>query len=366
MPKSPYPPPPPGVDYDRKWFVMIAIAMGIFLGTIDGSIVNAALPTLVDDLSTTFPAVQWVVLAYLLTVATLTMMIGRLGDMFGKKKIYTAGFGLFTVASVLCGLAPSVGLLIAFRVLQGGGAAMIFALGFAIVTESFPPGERGRALGVNGSVVSIGIALGPALGGLLIDALSWHWIFLVNLPIGIIGTWAAHRFVPDVPVKGGQTFDRIGAGVFFVGLLGIMLGLTLGQERGFGDPLVVTTMVVGAVAIGIFVVVERRVASPMLDLGLFRNHLLSVNLVTGMLAFVAISGTLLLLPFYLQNGLGFSTREMGLYLAVPAIALGIVAPLSGALSDRVGQRPVTVAGLAVLLVGYLLATRLNVGGSTVP
>ncbi len=357
--------PPPGVDYDRKWFVMAAIAMGVFLGTIDGSIVNAALPTLVDDLGTTFPAVQWVVLGYLLTQATLTMMVGRLGDMLGKKRIYTAGFGLFTVASVMCGIAPSIHWLIGFRVLQGVGSAMIFALGFAIVTESFPPSERGRALGISGSIVSVGIAIGPAVGGLLIDALSWHWIFLVNLPVGIIGTWTAHRFVPDVPAKGGQRFDRIGAAVFFVALLGVMLGLTLGQERGFGDGVVVALIALGLVATAAFIVIERRVEHPMLDLKLFRNRLLSVNLITGWLTFISIAGMLILIPFYLQNVLGYGLREMGFLLAVPAVALGVVAPASGALSDKIGPRPVTVTGLVILLAGYLFASRLNADSTVV-
>ncbi len=151
----------PVVDYSRKWYVMAAVAMGIFLGTIDGSIVNVALPTLVRDLSTNFATVQWVVLAYLLTQATLLLSVGRLGDMIGKKPIYTTGFVVFTTGSVLCGLAPTVYWLIGFRVLQAIGAAMMFALGAAIVTEAFPPAERGKALGLIGSIVSIGIVVGP-------------------------------------------------------------------------------------------------------------------------------------------------------------------------------------------------------------
>ncbi len=357
------PAPPPGVDYRRKWLVMTAIAMGVFLGTIDGSIVNAALPTLVDDLDTTFPAVQWVVISYLLTLATLTLMVGRLGDMLGKKRIYTWGFALFTAASTLCGIAPAIGWLIAFRVLQGVGSAMVFALGFAILTEAFPPSERGRALGIVGSFVSIGIAIGPALGGIVIDALSWHWIFLVNLPVGIVGTWTAWRFVPDTPPPGSQRFDRAGAAVFFAGLLALMLGLTLGQGFGFSHPGVMALFAVGAVALVSFVAIERRVADPMLDLSLFRSRLLSVNLVTGFLTFVTISGALILLPFYLQNVLGYDTRQMGLLLAVPAVTLGVFSPFSGSLSDKIGSRPVSVAGLAILVAGYAAVTTLGEGTS---
>lgn len=353
----------PNVDYGRKWHVMIAIAMGIFLGTIDGSIVNAALPTLVEELDTRFAAVQWVILGYLLTLASLTLSIGRLGDMTGKRPIYTSGFALFTAASTLCGLAPSIGLLIAFRILQGAGAAMIFALGFAIITEAFPPGERGKALGVAGSVVSVGIAIGPALGGVIIDTLSWRWIFLVNLPVGIIGTWTAHRFVPQVAPPGGQRFDFPGAATFFVMLLSVMLALTLAQEEGFGSPVILSLLALCAAAGGTFLAIERRVRQPMLDLGLFRNRLFTVNLATGFMSFVAIAGLLVLIPFYLQDVLGYDVRTMGLLLAVVPIGLGVVAPISGAWSDRIGPRPVLVVGLLVMLAGYLGLTTLAVDTS---
>lgn len=343
---------------------MVAIAMGIFLGTIDGSIVNAALPTLVDELGTSFAAVQWVVLGYLLTLASLTLGIGRLGDMTGKKPIYTAGFALFTFGSMLCGLAPSVGFLIGFRVVQGLGAAMIFALGFAIITEAFPREERGRALGITGSIVSIGIAIGPALGGIIIDALSWRWIFLVNLPVGVIGVWTAMRFIPAVQPPGGQRFDFAGAAAFFVTLLSVMLGLTLAQDLGFSHGAVVGLLVLFVVALGAFVAIERRVVQPMLDLDLFRNRLLSVNLVTGWMSFIAIAGLLVLVPFYLQNVLGYDVRTMGQLLAITPIALGLAAPLSGSLSDRIGPRPVLVFGLATMVAAYLGLSTLDTDTST--
>jgi EmrB/QacA subfamily drug resistance transporter len=354
-----FPPPPPGVDYARRYLVLVAIAMGIFLGTIDGSIVNAALPTLVEELDTSFAAVQWVVLGYLLTLATLVLSIGRLGDMLGKKRIYTAGFGLFTLFSVLAGLSPGVGWLIGFRILQATGAAMIFALGFAIVTEAFPPSERGKALGIMGTMVSVGIVIGPSVGGILVDTLSWRWIFFVNLPVGIVGTWTAARFVPDVPPPRGQRFDIPGALTFLAGLLSLLLALTLAQDLTFTSPWVIVMLMGSGILLVAFVLIEQRTDQPMLDLGLFRNRLLSVNLVTGWISFVAIAGLLFLLPFYLQQTLGFEPRQMGLLLGIGPAALGIVAPVSGVLSDRVGPRPVAVAGLATLVVGYAVAITLN-------
>lgn len=353
------PTPPPAVDYSRKWWVMLAVAMGIFLGTIDGSIVNVALPTLVEELHTTFAHVQWVVLGYLLTLASLVLGIGRLGDIIGKKPIYTVGFGLFTLGSVLAGLSPSVGWLIGLRIFQALGAAMVFALGFAIITEAFPPSQRGRALGISGGIVSVGIVVGPTLGGLLIDSLGWRWIFFVNLPVGIIGTYTAARFVPNVPPSGGERFDFPGAAVFFTALLALMLGLTFGQFRGFGDALVLGVIAFAIAALAAFIAIERRVEHPMLDLSLFRNRLLSVNLVTGWASFAAIAGVLILLPFYLENVLGFAPRAVGLLLAAAPLTLGLAAPPSGAISDRVGPRPVVVVGLAVLLAGYVLMSTLD-------
>jgi MFS family permease len=221
--------------------------MGIFLGTIDGSIVNVALPTLADEFGTSFGVVQWVSLGYLLTQATLTLAFGRLGDMFGKKPIFTTGFAVFTAFSVLAGLAPTIPFLVAARVFQAVGAAMIFALGFAITTEAFPATERGKALGINGAMVSLGIIIGPVLGGLIIDLASWRWIFLVNLPIGIVGTITALRFVPMTRPNARQRFDWLGAGLFFVGLLSFLAALTYGQESGIADPLVGLGLVVSAV-----------------------------------------------------------------------------------------------------------------------
>ena len=347
------------IDYGRKWYVMAAVAMSIFLATIDGSIVNVALPTLVRDLNTDFATVQWVVLSYLLAQTTLMLGVGRWGDMIGKKSIYTAGFVVFTAGSVLCGLAPTVYWLIGFRVVQAVGAAMTLALGMGIVTEAFPPGERGQALGIVGTLVSLGVVVGPTLGGILIEALSWHWIFFVNLPVGIIGTLMAYRFVPDFKPSGRQQFDYWGAVTLFISLLALLLALTTGQSIGFTQPIILLLLTVFAVFLAIFIRVEWRSQQPMIDLRLFRNTLFSVNLITGFITFVCIAGTFILLPFYLEDVLGYNTRQVGLLLATLPIFLGITAPISGSLSDRFGTRPITVAGLAILLIGYYAASTFN-------
>ena len=344
--------PPEGVDYSRKWFVLVAIGMAIFLGTVDGSIVNVALPTLVEEFDTSFGVAQWVVLGYLLTQTTLTLGFGRLGDMFGKKPIFTAGFVVFTIGSVFAGLSPTIGFLIGARVVQALGAAMIFALGFAITTEAFPPSERGKALGINGTTVSLGIMAGPIIGGIILEATDWRWIFLVNIPIGIIGTITALKFVPNTKPERKHRFDFPGAIVFFVGLLMFLLGLTLGQGVGFTNPIILTMFAISVISLAGFVLIERRVAEPMLNLNLFRSRDLTVNLITGFLAFFVLSGMILLLPFYLTDVMGLSPRSIGFVLGSIPIAMGVVAPMSGSLSDRIGSRPVTVAGLALMVIAY--------------
>lgn len=342
-----------------KWYIMASVAMGTFLATIDGSIVNVALPTLAKELNVEFSTVEWVVLAYLLTVTTLILGVGRLADMIGKKKIYASGFVIFTLGSMLCGSADQIGLLIAFRVLQGFGAAMMMALGAAIVTEAFPATERGKALGIMGSVVSIGVIIGPTIGGILLEATSWHWLFFVNVPIGIIGVIMVLKFVPAIRPPGGERFDFLGAAVLFACLFALLLGLSLSQELGFAHLQVSGLLALSAVFLALFIFLELRNHQPMIELRLFKNALLSVNLVTGFLVFIAGAGTNLILPFYLQSILNFSPRDAGLLLGVVPLVIGVIAPLAGQISDRIGPRPLTAIGLAILSLGYLAVSTLS-------
>ena len=353
------------VDYSRKWLVMASVAMGIFLGTIDGSIVNVALPTLVDVFDTEFSVVQWVVLAYLLVATTLLLSVGRWADMVGKKPLYTAGFIIFTTGSALCAFSPTVYWLIGSRMLQALGASMTTSLGTAIITEAFPPAERGRALGIGGLMVSLGVVVGPTLGGLIIDALSWRWIFLVNLPVGIVGTLMVLSFVPNFKPAGRQTFDLAGAGAMFAGLVCLLMSLTLAQQVGFDQPIVWMLMGGFFVFLFVFLLVERRAPQPLVDFSMFDSSLFTVNLVTGAATFICMAGLTILTPFYLQGVRGYPPHQVGLLMAPLAIAMGLFAPLAGSLSDRWGARPITVLGLLVLLAGYVGISSLSMETTTV-
>lgn len=347
----------------NKWAVMAATSMGIFLATIDGSIVNIALPSLEEGLHTSFGLVQWVVVAYLLVVTTLLLSFGRWADMVGKKKIYLAGYIIFTLGSLLCGLSTSIYMLIGARAFQAIGAAMQMALGTAIVTEAFPPQERGKALGINGLMVSLGVIAGPTLGGIILGHLSWHWIFFVNLPVGIIGTIMVIKFVPDRVPGVQQKFDFAGALALLISLSSLTIGLTLGELNGFLYWPVCLLLVLFVVALATFLRIEKRAAQPMVDLRIFKNRLFSVNLATGFLSFVGSSGTTLLFPYYLQNVRGYSPQQAGLLMSVIPVALGIISPISGMLSDRLGTRSLTVAGLGIMVAGYVLASTLQVDSS---
>ena len=345
---------------DHKWWVLGTTSLGAFIGAVMFTGVNVALPSLVKTFQTDFNVVQWVVLAFLLATGTLLPIVGKLADMFGKKKLYVSGYVVFTLGSLLCGFAPSIYALIAFRAVQGLGAAFLTALSLAIITDTFPAEERGRAIGISGSLLSVGIVVGPTLGGLLIDAVSWRWIFFLAVPLGLAGTLLAQRVIQSYHVSSERRFDVGGAALLFLALLSLLLALTVGQDLGFTHSYMLGLFAASAVLSALFVVVEMRVEEPVLELSLFRIPQLSVSLVTGFMTFVAISGTVFLMPFYLTDVLGYSPRSVGLLLSVVPVVLVVVTPLAGVAADRFGERPVALIGLVFLTGGYFALSTLTV------
>ncbi len=354
------------IDYSRKWYAMAAVAMGIILGTIDASIVNIALPTLVHELNTYFSLVQWVVLSYLLTITTLMLGTGRIADIVGKKTLYISGMAIFTAGSLLCALSPTIYWLIGARVFQGTGAVMTMALGAGIISEVFPPAERGKSLGIIGSMVSIGIITGPVIGGLIINRLSWHWIFLVNIPVGITGILMSIKFIPYTKPKAGQKFDYRGAFFMFICLLSLLLALTRGQKKGFTESSVLILFTVFILFHIGFIVTELKAEDPLLNLRLFRRGLLSFNIFMGFSVFISMAGVILLIPFYLQNILKMNPASMGLLLATIPLSAGIVSPFSGSISDRYGTWIMNAIGLMFILTGFLLMSVIFNGSSAAP
>jgi len=350
-------------DQNRKWWALAAVGSGVMMSTIDGSIVNIALKTLQDYFGAGLHEVEWVVLAYLLAITCLLPSMGRLGDMIGKRRVYLAGFVVFTVGSALCGLAWNVGSLVAFRVVQALGAAMLQALGPALLVTAFPPHQRGQALGYTGTIVAAGILTGPVLGGLLLRVAGWQSIFYVNIPIGIAAILLSLRALDDDRQRSEQRFDLAGAALLAGGLLLILLALTEGQVWGFSDWRTVAALAGGLAGLVAFVLWERRTESPMINLGLFSSASFSLSLLAAFTSFLAGAFNFLLMPFYLQNVLGYDPQRTGLTLIASPIVLSLVSPISGRLSDRFGARWLGTAGLALTALGLASFSTLNAHSS---
>ncbi len=342
----------------RRWLVLSAVSVGTFMATLDGSIVNIALPSIAQAFGIDLATVEWVVVAYLLVIGSLLLPFGRLGEVLSFRRVYLAGFAIFTVASVLCGASPGPGALVASRTLQGVGAAMIMAMGPAIIARTFGPGERGKALGLNAISVSIGLSLGPALGGLLTEVGTWRAIFFVNVPVGIFALLWAARVLPPEPPGGRQRFDILGATLSAAGLFALLLALNQGESRGWTSLPILALLAIAAACAVAFVVVERRTSAPMMDLALFRIRAFSAGLVAVVVAFAGLFTATFLLPFLLQEGSGYTPLEAGLLITPIPIASALVAPFSGAISDRIGQRLPASLGIAILAIGLLSLTTL--------
>ncbi|MET0637454.1 MAG: MFS transporter [Chitinophagaceae bacterium] len=336
-----------------KWKVLATVALGTFMATLDSSIVNIALPTIRRELDTG-DNVEWIVLSYLLMTTSTLLIMGKLSDMFGRKNIYVSGFCVFVVGSFLCGISWNLWSLVGFRILQGLGASMMFAIGPAIISDAFPPTERGRALGWMGTVVAAGASFGPVAGGLLLEHFGWESIFYVNVPIGIIAIWRALTVIPSRPRVPSVKFDIGGAALFFLGVTTLLIGIDFGGDIRYGwkDPLVSGMLVSGVVLLVLFLYWERRVSTPMLKLNLFRIKPFSSALATAGLAFMAGGANLYILPFFLQLLLGFSPQDAGLILLAGPLTLSIAAPIGGYLSDKVSTRWIASAGLLVSACGY--------------
>lgn len=343
-----------------NWPVLAAVGTGTFMSALDSSIVNTVLPVLTRALNTNVASIEWVVTIYLLMVSGLLLGMGRLGDLRGHKRTYTAGFGVFIVASGLCAMATTVQMLIAFRALQALGAAALFAMSPAILTAHFPPSRRGQALGLQAMMTYLGLTVGPPLGGWLATHWSWHAIFTMNIPVGLLALFLSARFIPDdPPAKSRQPFDVRGAAVFMVGLVSLLTALNQGHAWGWGSVPVLGLFTLAALALAWFVSWELRVPHPMLDFRLFGSRTFSGATLSALLNYVSVYSIVFVLPFYLIRGRGLNPAEAGLILTAQPLVMAVSAPLSGSFSDRIGTRPPAIVGMAVLALGLFLLARLG-------
>lgn len=352
-----------GGEQANKWAVLAIVGIGVFMATIDSSIVNISLPTIAKEFHVGLSgAVEWVIISYLVVTAGLLLTAGRLSDMIGRKAVWIIGLIVFTGGSALCGLAPSLGLLIAFRALQGIGGSLIFASSPAMLTTAFPPQERGRALGLNAVIVSLGVSVGPTLGGLL-TAISWRLIFYVNVPIGIIGIIATLLVLKEKLHRNPGKFDPWGAILLAVGLICITAAISFGEEIGWSSPIIIGGIVLGVAALIALPFVERHVSNPILNLSLLHNRVfVSANL-SLVLSFLALFAVSFMMPFYLEQLKQLPILEVGFLLTPLPATIAVIAPFSGAMADRIGTRWLAASGLTIACGGLVLLSFLNAHNS---
>jgi EmrB/QacA subfamily drug resistance transporter len=347
---------------ERKWWTLLAVSVATFMLLLDITVVNVALPSIREDLGASFTDLQWVVDAYALTLAALVLTAGSLADRLGRRRVFAWGLGVFSVASLLCALAPDPTFLNLARALQGVGGAIMFAVSLALVAQEFPAGrERGTAMGIYGATIGVAVAIGPLVGGALVDSLGWESIFYLNVPIGLAAIAITYLRLRESRDPHATRVDWAGVVTFSAALFALVLALVRGNDEGWGSTLIVSLFTSSAALLAAFVAIERRVSEPMLPLGLFKRRSF-----TGVqLAAFAVSGSLfalfLYLTLYLQSYLGYSPLEAGVRYLPITIASFIAAPIAGALLSRVPARVMMSIGLAGGGVGLLLMSGIGAG-----
>ncbi|MFN8557643.1 MAG: MFS transporter [Dehalococcoidia bacterium] len=343
-----------------KWRVLLTVGIGTYMATMDSSIVNIAIPTLARVFGASPNTALWASLAFILTVTGLTLTLGRVGDLFGRKRIYVGGFAVFTTGMALCGFAPSLPLLVAARVLQACGSAMIVANGMAIVTSNFPPHERGKALGTTSAIVGAGLMSGPVIGGLLLEAFDWRAIFIVRLPLGLIGLMTAWRVLRDAPPADiDRRLDLPGGVTLFVALAALLVGVNRGQTWGWASPQIIALTLLAVSSLLLFVRIESLAANPVLAVSLFRNRMFSASVLNLALNFVATSSVSLMMPFYFLRVRGLTASATGLLMVSVPLLMLVLSPIAGSLSDKAGPRLLGIVGVTFVTTGLASLTTLR-------
>lgn len=346
------------VEPSVRW-ALASLSLSMLLSSLGTSIANVGLPVLAQAFNASFQEVQWIVLAYLLAITTLIVSAGRLGDITGRRRLLLGGILLFTAASGLSGVAPTLWLLIAARAAQGLGAAIMMALTMAFVGETVPKAKTGSAMGLLGAMSAVGTALGPSLGGMLIDGFGWRAMFLVNVPLGLLTFVLAYRFLPvdrQGPKTGRATFDTIGTLLLAMTLGAYALAMTIG--RGSFGPLNIALLLGAVFGAGLFVFAEARAASPLIRLAMFRDRALSASLVMSALVSTVVMATLVVGPFYLARGLGLEAMFVGLVLSAGPLAAALTGVPAGRIADRFGASRTAIVGLIAMAAGCFILSML--------
>jgi len=350
---------------EGKWSVFSLVAVGVFMSTLDGSIVNIALPAIMADLDVSLATIEWVPQIYLLTISSLLLPFGRLSDIKGRRWVYCRGFFVFSIGSFLCGASDSASWMIAARAFQGIGAAMLMACSPALVVDIFPVSERGRSLGMVGTVVAAGLTAGPALGGIIVQYLSWRYIFYINIPIGLAAAAWANRMLRGGKgdIGSGESFDGLGASLLAVCFSAFILAANRIENGTYG---LVQSLLLASVSVFCargLLRYETRTAHPVFDPSLLKIRLFTVPVGSAVFAFAALFIMVFLMPFFLVHPCGFTMKKAGTTMVIPFIFFFFVSPLSGTLSDRIGSRFLCSLGMVLQSAGLFALAWIDPNGS---
>ena len=345
---------------NRKWWTLAAVAFGLFMIMLDNTVVNVALPSIERDLHVSISSLEWIVTAYALTFAALLITGGKLGDLFGRRRIFIIGIAIFTLSSLACGLAPSSGFLIGARAVQGVGAALMNPASLSIITATFPPRERGQAIGIWAGVSAMALAIGPLVGGLIVDNINWNWIFFINVPVGVAGIIVSQLVIKESrDTSHEQSVDIPGLVLSSAGLFALSYALIEGNKHGWTSPEILGLFAAAAALLVAFVLVEHFQRLPMLDLSLFKiGSFTGANLV-AMLVSLGMFGVFFFVSLYIQNILGFSPTKAGASFLPMTLLIILVAPMAGKASDRIGSRWLMGGGMTLVGISLLLYQRVG-------
>jgi len=350
--------------YQKKYQFLLVSALSAFLGTLDASIVNVSLPTLSRDFSVSIDLVAWVVLAYALAVTSTLLLVGRLAAKKGYRFVYMVGFLLFTLGSSSCALSNTIWHLIGSRVVQGVGASFLMASGPALITRAFPATERGKSLGLLGTVVGVGLMSGPPLGGFLITAASWHWIFIINVPVGIFGFFYVSKLLRLLEPEHPETqVNYLNGFLQAAGVVLLLLFLNRLNSPGWSHTTLYSLLIAAIVAAAAFFWREFHTEHPLIGLSIFRHREFTIAIAVMVISFTCTSSWLVLIPFYLEEILGLLPSQVGLVLMTIPVCTAVVAPLSGRISDAIGYRFLTTFGLAIVVGGMIWMSQLDQNSS---
>ena len=348
-------------EENKKWWTLAAVSFGLFMIMLDNTIVNVALPTIERSLHLKISELEWVVTGYALTFGALMLTGGKLADLLGRRAVFVAGLVIFTLSSLACGLAGSASVLIAARVVQGVGAALMNPSTLSIITVTFPPKQRGTAIGVWAGISALALAIGPLTGGLIVENINWNWIFFINVPIGVLAIVAAFLLIPESrDTSAEQRPDLAGQFTSALGLFALSYALIEANTYGWTSARILGAFALAVVSLAAFVVLEMRQKLPMLDLSLFRNRgFTGANTVMGLVG-LAMFGIFFYVSLYVQNVLGYTPTQAGAIFLPMTLLIILLAPFAGRASDRVGSRWLMGGGMALLGVSLLLYQRMGV------